>query len=115
MNVGIGTEAAQFHSLGIVVSNFRYTVFAVWSVSSSRELDQHGVLPSLAGEKSPDRCDLHCDGRTFKFAFYTVLRPAPVKFCFVFLNITYVHLSHLSDILHAMPMSPLSLSISIVS
>ncbi len=61
MNVGIGTEAAQFHSLGIVVSNFRYTVFVVWLVSSRRELNQHGVLPSLAGGICPDRCDLHRD------------------------------------------------------
>jgi hypothetical protein len=30
MNVGNGTVAAQFLSLGIFVSNFRYCVFAVW-------------------------------------------------------------------------------------
>ncbi len=55
--------------LGIVVSNFRQTVFAVWSVSSRREMDQRGVLPNWAGGICPDRCNFHCDGLSLKFLF----------------------------------------------
>jgi len=84
----------------VVVSNFRYTVFAVRSASSRREVDQHGVLPSLAGGICPGRCDLHCDGRPLKFVFYSALRTAPAKICFAFFSVTY--LSHLSDILQCL-------------